>query len=79
MPKNFWHLAPQSPNQGDDRDLSVKQANTALTRLREGKLTGAAVLVPQQLSRVQIPIARTAKSAEHQKATHFSRSATALI
>ena len=42
----FLALAPKVPIRVTTESLPLSQANTALTRLREGKLTGAAVLIP---------------------------------
>lgn len=44
--EEFLSLAPKIPVRVTTEPLPLSQANTALTRLREGKLTGAAVLVP---------------------------------
>lgn len=44
--KEFLALAPKIPIRVTTEALPLSQANTALTRLREGKLTGAAVLIP---------------------------------
>jgi len=44
--KEFLALAPKIPIRVTTETLPLSQANTALTRLREGKLTGAAVLIP---------------------------------
>lgn len=44
--EEFLALAPQIPVKVITESFSLSQANVALTRLREGKLTGAAVLIP---------------------------------
>ena len=44
--EEFLALAPKVPIRVTTESLPLSQANTALTRLREGKLTGAAVLIP---------------------------------
>ena len=44
--EEFLTLAPQIPIKVKTESFPLSCANTALTRLREGKLTGAAVLVP---------------------------------
>ncbi len=44
--EEFLALAPKVPIRVRTESLPLSQANTALTRLREGKLTGAAVLIP---------------------------------
>ncbi len=43
----FLALAPQVPVRTEIETLPLAEANTALNRLREGRLTGAAVLVPR--------------------------------
>ena len=45
--EEFLALAPEVPIRVTTESLPLSQANTALTRLREGKLTGAAVLIPE--------------------------------
>jgi propanol-preferring alcohol dehydrogenase len=45
--EEFLALAPKVPIRVTTESLPLSQANTALTRLREGKLTGAAVLIPE--------------------------------
>ncbi len=42
----FLELAPKVPVKTEIKTFSLEQANEALRRLREGELTGAAVLVP---------------------------------
>jgi propanol-preferring alcohol dehydrogenase len=42
----FLHLAPQIPVQTSVVEFPLAEANEALSQLREGKLTGAAVLIP---------------------------------
>ncbi|MGI9385211.1 MAG: zinc-dependent alcohol dehydrogenase family protein, partial [Methyloligellaceae bacterium] len=44
--EEFLALAPEVPVETTVERFPLAEANTALTRLREGKLTGAAVLVP---------------------------------
>ena len=44
--EEFLALAPKVPIRVTTECLPLSEANTALTRLREGKLTGAAVLIP---------------------------------
>lgn len=44
--EEFLALAPQIPVKVITESFSLPQANVALTRLRKGKLTGAAVLIP---------------------------------
>ncbi|MDN5935927.1 MAG: zinc-dependent alcohol dehydrogenase family protein [Nitrosospira sp.] len=44
--EEFLALAPKIPVKVTTESFPLTQANTALTRLREGKLTGAAVLIP---------------------------------
>jgi len=44
----FLKLAPRIPVRTEIEIMPLKEANTALSRLRDGKLTGAAVLVPEQ-------------------------------
>lgn len=44
--EEFLALAPEIPVKVTTESFPLTQANTALTRLREGKLTGAAVLIP---------------------------------
>lgn len=44
--EEFLKLAPQIPVQVETESFPLKAANEALARLREGRLTGAAVLVP---------------------------------
>lgn len=46
--EEFLKLAPQVPIHVTTESFPLNEANAALTRLREGKLTGAAVLVPNQ-------------------------------
>ncbi len=46
--EEFLALAPKVPIRVTTESLPLSQANTALMRLREGKLTGAAVLVPDR-------------------------------
>jgi len=42
----FLELAPQVPVKTTIETFPLEDANEALARLREGRLTGAAVLVP---------------------------------
>jgi propanol-preferring alcohol dehydrogenase len=42
----FLALAPQVPVRTEVEALPLTQANEALARLREGRLRGAAVLIP---------------------------------
>jgi propanol-preferring alcohol dehydrogenase len=42
----FLALAPRVPVRTEVEALPLDQANEALTRLREGRVTGALVLVP---------------------------------
>ena len=42
----FLDVAPRIPIRTETTTFPLAQANEALTRLREGRLTGAAVLVP---------------------------------
>ncbi|SOD42209.1 zinc-dependent alcohol dehydrogenase family protein [Nitrosovibrio sp. Nv4] len=44
--EEFLTLAPKIPIRVTTESLPLSEANTALMRLREGKLTGAAVLIP---------------------------------
>lgn len=44
--EEFLALAPKVPIRVTTEPLPLSQANTALTRLREGEVTGAAVLIP---------------------------------
>lgn len=44
--EEFLRLAPQIPVQVETQTFPLEAANEALTRLREGRLSGAAVLVP---------------------------------
>ncbi|MGH6864983.1 MAG: zinc-dependent alcohol dehydrogenase family protein [Methyloceanibacter sp.] len=44
--REFLALAPQIPVKTTVRPMKLTQANEALERLREGELTGAAVLIP---------------------------------
>jgi len=44
--EEFLKLAPQVPVRTSTETFGLAQANEALARLREGKITGAAVLVP---------------------------------
>jgi propanol-preferring alcohol dehydrogenase len=44
--EEFLALAPQVPVKTSVEVLRLDQANEALARLREGRITGAAVLVP---------------------------------
>jgi propanol-preferring alcohol dehydrogenase len=44
--EEFLKLAPQVPVRTSTETFDLAQANEALARLREGKITGAAVLVP---------------------------------
>jgi propanol-preferring alcohol dehydrogenase len=44
--EEFLAVAPKVPVRVTTESLPLSQANTALSRLREGELTGAAVLVP---------------------------------
>lgn len=44
--EEFLRLAPQVPVRTSTEPFTLTQANEALARLREGKITGAAVLVP---------------------------------
>ena len=44
--EEFLALAPRIPVKVSTESFALSQANVALTRLREGKLTGAAVLIP---------------------------------
>jgi propanol-preferring alcohol dehydrogenase len=45
--EEFLALAPQIPVKVTTESFALADANVALTRLREGKLTGAAVLIPR--------------------------------
>jgi propanol-preferring alcohol dehydrogenase len=45
--EEFLALAPQIPVKVSTESFALSQANVALARLREGKLTGAAVLIPK--------------------------------
>jgi propanol-preferring alcohol dehydrogenase len=45
--EEFLALAPQIPVKVSTESFALSQANVALARLREGKLTGAAVLIPE--------------------------------
>ena len=45
--EEFLDLAPQIPVRVTTETFPLSCANAALARLREGTLTGAAVLVPQ--------------------------------
>ena len=45
--EEFLALAPQIPVRVTTESFALSQANVALMRLREGKLTGAAVLIPE--------------------------------
>jgi propanol-preferring alcohol dehydrogenase len=45
--EEFLALAPQMPVKVSTESFALSQANVALERLREGKLTGAAVLIPK--------------------------------
>jgi len=44
--EEFLALAPKVPVRTSVEALPLSQANEALSRLREGRITGAAVLVP---------------------------------
>ncbi len=44
--EEFLKLAPLVPVRTEIETFDLTQANEALARLREGKITGAAVLVP---------------------------------
>jgi len=44
--EEFLALAPKVPVRTEVHTFALEQANEALTRLREGWLRGAAVLVP---------------------------------
>ena len=44
--EEFLAVAPKVPVRVTTESLPLSQANTALSKLREGELTGAAVLVP---------------------------------
>jgi propanol-preferring alcohol dehydrogenase len=44
--REFLALAPQVPVRTEVEVFPLAEANEALSRLRDGKLTGAAVLVP---------------------------------
>jgi len=44
--EEFLAIAPQVPVRTEVETLALEQANEALARLREGRITGAAVLVP---------------------------------
>ena len=44
--REFLALAPQVPVKTTVRPMPLAEANAALTALREGELTGAAVLIP---------------------------------
>jgi propanol-preferring alcohol dehydrogenase len=44
--QDFLALAPKVPVRTETRTLPLEQANEALAQLREGRLTGAAVLLP---------------------------------
>jgi propanol-preferring alcohol dehydrogenase len=46
--EEFLALAPQIPVKVTTESFALVDANVALTRLREGKLTGAAVLIPDE-------------------------------
>ena len=46
--EEFLKLAPQVPIHVTTESFPLSEANTALARLREGKLTGAAVLIPDR-------------------------------
>jgi propanol-preferring alcohol dehydrogenase len=45
--EEFLELAPKVPVRTEIETFPIDQANEALRRLREGQLTGAAVLLPQ--------------------------------
>jgi propanol-preferring alcohol dehydrogenase len=47
--EEFLKLAPQVPIRVTTESFPLSEANTALTRLREGKLAGAAVLIPKRV------------------------------
>ena len=47
---SFFEIADRSGIKTVTQAFPLEQANQALTRLREGRLTGAAVLVPQRES-----------------------------
>lgn len=49
--EEFLKLAPQVPVRTTTEVFDLKQANAALARLRDGKITGAAVLVPDGVQR----------------------------
>jgi propanol-preferring alcohol dehydrogenase len=42
----FFRIAPEVPVKTSTEAFALDQANDALSRLREGRITGAAVLVP---------------------------------
>jgi propanol-preferring alcohol dehydrogenase len=44
--EEFLRLAPEVPVRTATEKFALEEANEALTRLREGHITGAAVLVP---------------------------------
>ena len=46
--EEFLALAPRIPVRVTTESFALPKANVALTRLREGKLTGAAVLIPEE-------------------------------
>ncbi len=48
--EEFLELAPKVPVKTEIETFSMDQANEALRRLRDGELTGAAVLIPQSTS-----------------------------
>jgi propanol-preferring alcohol dehydrogenase len=45
--EEFLALAPKVPVRTTIETMPLAHANEALSRLREGRLTGAAVLIPQ--------------------------------
>jgi propanol-preferring alcohol dehydrogenase len=44
--EEFLAIAPQVPVRTEVETFALDQANEALARLREGRITGAAVVVP---------------------------------
>ena len=45
--RDFLELAPKVPVRTQVEEFGLEQANEALSRLRDGRITGAAVLAPQ--------------------------------
>jgi propanol-preferring alcohol dehydrogenase len=51
--EEFLELAPKVPVKTSTEAFPLVEANEALARLREGRITGAAVLVPRSVTKLE--------------------------